>query len=99
MMSITLDDVELAIKIINQWLRQSRKAEATVRRLMVLEERGAKMPMNMQGFMDMAFRQVTERQGKVAPQTSETQSQEEPDITPEELEEYRRIRDKMKANR
>lgn len=92
-MDITMEDVEIAIKVLNEFIKRSREAQYTLRRLEVTQVRGGSMPKSFEDFVNMAFQTAKAKQeAKVEP------SEPEP-ITDEELERMRSIKDKLKGER
>jgi hypothetical protein len=49
--SITMADVELAVKILNTFFMQSRKAQLVLKRMGMLEGREQRTPNTMEGWM------------------------------------------------
>jgi hypothetical protein len=93
---ITMEDVDIAIKVINEFIRRSREAQMTIKRLEVTTVSGVKMPTSMQDFMNMAYgMKMREKEREKEQQT--TESQPEP-LTEEELKRMREIKEKMSRN-
>jgi len=92
-MDITLEDVETAIRVLNQFMRKSREAQMTIKRFEVTTIGSQRMPQSMQDFMDLAYRSVKAKRGEV---------QEEPEpepVTEKDLARMKEIREKMKGSR
>jgi hypothetical protein len=90
--SITLEDVETAIKIINRFLRQQRDAVRVLRQLGVREGRSSSGIFNTNDIMSMAMEMQKRKQGLGA--TEEPSIND--DVTPEELERIRKIKEEIK---
>jgi len=89
-MDITLGDVELAIKVLNEFMRRSREAQMVIKRLEITTVSSQKMPSSLQDFMNLAWQA---KKGKR--EETETETPVEP-ITDEELAEFRKIADNLK---
>ncbi|MBS7613619.1 hypothetical protein KEJ48_05185 [Candidatus Bathyarchaeota archaeon] len=66
-MSITLDDVDLAIKILRIFLDRQRQAEILLRKLNVYERRAGRMGLSMDDFVNMAFQTIQRRKEEQIP--------------------------------
>jgi len=91
-MSITLEDVEIAIKVLNAFIKRQREAVSTLRRLGVTTGRGGAFGFRMEDFVSMAMQQAMAQKGVGQPSTIEPA----PEPTPEELERMRAIAKKLK---
>jgi len=89
-MDITLEDVETAIKVLNEFLRRSREAQMTIKRFEVTTIGSTRMPSSLQDFMNLAFQSRAQKQGSEQPP-----SEPEP-LTDDDLARMREIRDKIK---
>lgn len=86
-MEITLDDVEAAIKVINEFIRRSREATITIKRLESVYRTNVRFPTSMNDFINMVFQ--AQRQ-----QASEPEADQ---ITEEDLNRIRSIKEKLKS--
>jgi len=88
-MTITLEDVDIAIKILNEFLKQARRAESTLKRFQAYIGRsGGSMPLSMERFVQMAFETI---QAQKQAQLETTQEPIEEELTEEELKKIREI--------
>jgi len=94
-MEITLSDVEVAIKILTEFLKKQREAEVVLRRLGVNQKQGGMSNLSFEQFVNMAYQQVMEKK-KVA---EEPQTVEEPQLNAEELARMREIAGKLKKGK
>jgi len=92
-MEITMEDVEIAIKVLNEFMRRSREAQMTIRRLEVTQVRSGSMPKSFEDFVQLAFQTAKAKQ-----EAKEEPSEPEP-ITADELERMRTIKDKLRGQR
>jgi len=94
---ITMEDVEIAIKVLNEFMRRSREATITFRRFEAeFRSKSGRMPFSMEDFMSEAFNIAKQKQQ--AGKQAQTEAEPEP-LTEEELERMRQIKDKMKGER
>ena len=93
-MKITLEDVDTAIKILNEFLKQARRAESTLKRFQAYMGRsGGSMPMSMESFFRMAFESI---QAQKQAQLETTQEPISEELTEEELKKIREIMSRKK---
>ena len=93
MMEITLEDVKTAIKILEEFLKEQRRAERILIRLgRHLRVSGGAMP-DLATIYQMALQQTLARKGIKA----ETSEEEEDTLTEEELKRLREIAKKIKG--
>lgn len=85
---ITMEDVEVAIKVINIFMRQAELARRTMRRLGISQGRGDRMPSSMEDFMQMAW--------KTRPQQQSEEPEPPEALTDEERERLNKIKEEMK---
>lgn len=94
-MDMTMEDVETAIKILNEFMRRTREATIVMRRMdITFRGQMEKMPSSMQDFMNMAFKTAQDK--KKAQEATEQEAPVEPP-TEEDLKRMREIRDKVKS--
>lgn len=89
-MSITLEDVEIAIKILRKFIEQYQQAQMIFRRLGTLSGVSRFRGSRPEDFIKMAF-EMTQRQ-----KTGEVEIEEE--LTEEELERIREIKEKIEKS-
>lgn len=89
-MDITLDDVETAIKVLNEFIRRSREAQYTIKKFEVTTIGSTRMPTSLQDFMNLAYQSRTQKR-----ETEEPTTEPEP-LTDEDMTRMREIRDKIK---
>lgn len=77
-MSITLEDVEVAIKILQIFLKKQREAETVLRRFQQYERRAISRGFSMEDFMSMALETVKSK--KQIPEIMEPEEISEEDI-------------------
>jgi hypothetical protein len=92
-MEITLADVEVAIKVLTEFLKKQREAEVVLRRMGVGQRQVGMSGLSFEQFVNMAYQQVMEKK-KAA---EEPQPSEEAQLTDEDLKRMREIADKLKA--
>jgi len=92
-MSITIDDVKLAIKIIREFLKTQREAERILIQLSRYTSRGRGLsyPFRMEDIMGMLIRQQLSQT-----ETIETSEIEE-ELTEEDIQKLREIAKKVKS--
>jgi len=90
-MEITIEDVKLAVKVIREFLKLSREAERT---LMLLGRRysrtGGFRPPSFEDVFQMVMAEQMRRRGEIPLEEIEEE------LTPEELERFRKIAQKVK---
>jgi hypothetical protein len=89
-MEITLEDVEVAIKILNEFMNRQKKIMDTMRRLGLIESMGYRYRYRMEDFVAMAFNQVMQK--PVEPTTTTPPSE----LTETEIMRMREIAEKIK---
>ena len=93
MMEITLADVEVAIKILTEFLKKQKEAEILLRRMGITQRQTSMSGLNFEQFVNMAYQQVMEKKARA----EEPQSVEEPQLTEEDLRRMKEIADKLKT--
>jgi hypothetical protein len=93
MMEITLSDVEIAIKVLIEFLKKQREAEIVLRRLGIGQRQVGMSGLSFEQFVNMAYQQVMEKK-KLA---EEPEAEVETDLTDEELSRIREIAEKLKV--
>jgi hypothetical protein len=92
-MEITLADVEIAIKILTEFLKRQKQAEVVLRRMGIGQRQVGMSGLSFEQFVNMAYQQVMEKK-KVA---EEPQLTEESQLTDEDLKRMREIAGKLKT--
>lgn len=92
---VTLEDVELAVRVIERFLKAKRESEQIIRRLSRIggarsRGLGGMMP-SMQDIVAMVMEQKRVEAGTVTPSRAELEP-----LTEEELEHFRKIKEKIK---
>ncbi|MEM2696240.1 MAG: hypothetical protein QXU09_04820 [Thermoproteota archaeon] len=93
-MDITLEDVEVAIKILYEFLKKHRQAQGLLSRLGVGRERGV-YGLSMEQIWNMAYQQVMAQKGI----SLEGRPVEEPTVTDEDIKRMREIAQKLKESK
>ena len=94
-MDITLEDVEIALKVLNEFMRRSREATITLRRMdLTFKTSSQKVPSSMQDFVNMAFQTAQDK--KKAQEGTEPETLIEPP-SEADLQRMKDIREKAKA--
>jgi hypothetical protein len=93
MMEITLSDVEVAIKVLTEFLKKQREAEIVLRRLGIGQRQVGMSGLSFEQFVNMAYQQVMEKK-KLA---EEGEAEVETELTDEELSRIREIAEKLKV--
>jgi hypothetical protein len=93
MMEITLSDVEIAIKVLTEFLKKQREAEIVLRRLGIGQRQVGMSGLSFEQFVNMAYQQVMEKK-KLA---EEGETEVETKLTDEELSRIREIAEKLKV--
>jgi hypothetical protein len=93
MMDITLADVEVAIKILTEFLKKQREAEAVLRRMGIGQRQVGVSGLSFEQFVNMAYQQVMEKKARA----EEPQPSEASELTEEDLRRMREIADKLKT--
>lgn len=92
-MSITIEDVKLAIKVIREFLKTQREAERVLIQLNRYMNRGGglRYPFRMEDIMSMLMRQQLEQRQII------TEEEIEEELTEEDLEKLREIAKKVRG--
>jgi hypothetical protein len=90
-----LADVEIAIKILTEFLKKQKQAEILLRRMGIGQRQVGMSGLSFDQFVNMAYQQVMEKK-KMA---EEPQVGEEPQLTEEELTRMHEIADKLKKGK
>jgi len=93
MMEITLSDVEVAIKVLTEFLKKQREAEIVLRRLGIGQRQVGMSGLSFEQFVNMAYQQVMEKKKLV----EEGEAEVETKLTDEELSRIREIAEKLKV--
>jgi hypothetical protein len=93
MMEITLSDVEIAIKVLTEFLKKQREAEIVLRRLGIGQRQVGMSGLSFEQFVNMAYQQVMEKK-RLA---EEGEGEVETELTDEELSRIREIAEKLKV--
>jgi hypothetical protein len=93
MMDITLADVEVAIKILTEFLKKQREAEVVLRRMGISQKQVGMSGLSFEQFVNMAYQQVMEKKARA----EEPQPSEASELTDEDLRRMREIAAKLKA--
>jgi len=99
-MEVTIDDVELAIKILEQYLQQAYRVQRLLNRVRTLSGTSGNYVMNPQKIMDYLMAQTLEQTTKIRKKgkvtvAEEGEEEEEPIITEEELKKFRSISERV----
>jgi hypothetical protein len=92
-MEITLSDVEIAIKVLTEFLKKQREAEIVLRRLGIGQKQVGMSGLSFEQFVNMAYQQVMEKK-RLA---EEGEGEVETELTDEELSRIREIAEKLKV--
>jgi len=92
-MNITLEDVEIAIKILNEFMKKQREAERVLRRLGISQRGRGLGGLSFESIYQMALQQAMAKKSLATLPESEEVEEE---LTEEELERIRAIKDKLK---
>jgi hypothetical protein len=92
-MEITLSDVEIAIKVLTEFLKKQREAEIVLRRLGIGQRQVGMSGLSFEQFVNMAYQQVMEKK-RLA---EEGEGEVEAELTDEELSRIREIAEKLKV--
>lgn len=95
MMDITLEDVEVAIKILAEFLKRQRQAQSVLSRLGVGQRGGGMAGLSMEQIWNMAYQQVMAQKGLNVEQAQAV----EPTVTEEDVKRMREIAQKLKDNK
>jgi hypothetical protein len=93
MMEITLSDVEVAIKVLTEFLKKQREAEIVLRRLGIGQRQVGMSGLSFEQIVNMAYQQVMEKK-KLA---EEPEAEVEAELTDEELSRIREIAEKLRV--
>jgi len=91
-MDITLDDVESAIKVLNEFLKKEREAKRILRQLGIREGEARMGSMSFERFVQTAFEEVQRKQRETRTGVEEPVSE----VSEEDLSRMRAIKDKIK---
>jgi len=99
-MEVTIEDVELAIKILEQYLQQAYRVQRLLSRVRALGGVNSNYVMNPQKIMDYLMAQTLEQTTKIRKKgkvtvAEEGEEEEEPIITEEELKKFRSISERV----
>ena len=99
-MEVTIEDVELAIKILEQYLQQAYRVQRLLSRVRALGGINSNYVMNPQKIMDYLMAQTLEQTTKIRKKgkvtvAEEGEEEEEPIITEEELKKFRSISERV----
>jgi hypothetical protein len=95
-MEITLEDVDIAIRILYEFIKKQKQASSLISRLGVGRESRANIGgMSFEQLWSMAQEQVMARKGM----TVEGQKVEEPTVSEDDLKRMREIASKLKAEK
>ena len=99
-MEVTIEDVELAIKILEQYLQQAYRVQRLLSRVRALSGINSNYVMNPQKIMDYLMAQTLEQTAKIRKKgkvtvAEEGEEEEEPVITEEELKKFRAISERV----
>jgi lipoate-protein ligase A len=95
MMDITLSDVEVALKILYEFIKKQKQAESLIARMGVTQRQMSAYGLSFEQFVNMAYQQVMEKR-KSAEKIEEVA---EPELTEEELARMREIAQKLKGSK
>jgi hypothetical protein len=93
-MEITLADVEIAIKVLTEFLKKQKQAEILLRRMGIGQRQVGMSGLSFEQFVNMAYQQVMEKKAKA----EEPQVGEEPQLTEEDLKRMKEIANKLAKN-
>jgi hypothetical protein len=93
-MEITLADVEIAIKVLTEFLKKQKQAEILLRRMGIGQRQVGMNGLSFEQFVNMAYQQVMEKK-KIA---EEPQIGEGPQLTEEDLKQMKEIANKLSKN-
>jgi len=91
-MEITLSDVEVAIKVLTEFLKKQREAEAVLRRLGIGQKQVGMSGLSFEQFVNMAYQQVMEKKVKA----EEPEPSGEAQLSEEDLKRMKEIAVKLK---
>lgn len=92
---ITLEDVETAIKVLNAYYRQHKRAQLALKRIGMLEGQSGAKGFNLENIVDMVMDKQKAR--TISPEIEA--STPDVDLSPEELARIRKIKDEMRGTR
>jgi hypothetical protein len=92
-MEITLSDVEIAIKVLTEFLKKQREAEVVLRRMGVGQRQVGMSGLSFEQFVNMAYQQVMEKKVRA----EEPEPSGEAQLTEEDLKRMKEIAVKLKA--
>jgi hypothetical protein len=91
MTEITLNDVEIAIRILTEFLKKQRQAEVLLRRMGIGQRQIGMTGLSFEQFVNMAYQQVMEKKRMA----EEAEAEVESEVTEEDLKRMREIADKL----
>ena len=91
-MEITLSDVEVAVKVLTEFLKKQREAEAVLRRLGIGQKQVGMSGLSFEQFVNMAYQQVMEKKARA----EEPEPSGEAQLSEEDLKRMREIAVKLK---
>ena len=91
-MEITLSDVEVAVKVLTEFLKKQREAEAVLRRLGIGQKQVGMSGLSFEQFVNMAYQQVMEKKVRA----EEPEAGGEAQLSDEDLKRMREIAVKLK---
>ncbi|MBS7270391.1 MAG: hypothetical protein KIH10_16340 [Candidatus Freyarchaeota archaeon] len=94
-MDITLEDVEVAIRVLYEFLKRQRQAQSLLARLGVGRERGGFAGLSMEQIWNMAYQQVMAQKGI----SVESKPEEEPQVSEADLKRMREIAERLKQSK
>jgi ribosome biogenesis SPOUT family RNA methylase Rps3 len=94
-MDITLSDVEIAMKILYEFIKKQKQAESLIARMGIAQRHMGAYGFSFEQFVNMAYQQVMEKR-KSAEKIEEAA---EPELTEEELARMREIAQKLKGQK
>lgn len=94
MMDITLEDVEVAIKVLYEFLKKQRQAQSLLSRLGVGREGRGMGGIGFEQIWNMAYQQVMAHKGV----SVEGKPMEEPTVGEDDLKKMREIAEKLKQS-
>jgi hypothetical protein len=95
-MSITLEDVETAIKVLTLFLKKQREAEMVLRRFQAYERRAISRGFSMEDMFNMAFETIKTRRAK---EQEEIEPEKEVELTDEDIAKMKEIAKKLEQKK
>jgi hypothetical protein len=94
-MSITLEDVETAIKVLQAFLKKQREAESILRKFQAYERRMGGRGFSMDDFVSMAFESVKARREAL----SQPEGEITEELSEEDLKRIKEIKEKLEQQK